>query len=369
MLLKNLKRTSLRVCKQLGLFRMVRESQWRRSRLLILGYHGVSLEDEHEWDVSLYMSMRDLEARLKILKKDNYAVLPLAEALGRLYRNDLPERSVVLTFDDGYYDFYKQAHPLLSAYGFPSTVYLTTFHCYYNRPIFGLVCPYLLWKRRGQIVDAPPPLESGLKFDLRSEEGREAAMTEIWRYSDGHKLSAEEKDEFARGLAEHLRLDYDEILEKRLLHLMNTQEVAELAGAGVDFQLHTHRHYAPVNETLFHKEIDENRASIEEMTGKRAAHFCYPSGVHREQYLPWLADEKMVSATTCDAAFASSETNSLLLPRLVDHSSLALVEFESWLTGFARYVPARAVEGHAVYSTVNQSALIISAANSAALLS
>jgi peptidoglycan/xylan/chitin deacetylase (PgdA/CDA1 family) len=369
MLLKNVKRTSLQVCKKLGLFRMVRESRWRRGRLLILGYHGVSLEDEHEWDASLYMSQRDFEARLRILKKENCSVLPLGEAIERLYRNDLPERSVALTFDDGYYDFYRQASPMLSAYGFPSTVYLTTYHCYYNKPIFGLVCPYLLWKRRGQVIDAPPPLESGLKFDLRDAGGRDAAMAEIWKYSDGHRLSSEEKNEFARRLAEYLGLDYDEILEKRLLHLMNPQEVTEMAERGVDFQLHTHRHYAPVNERLFHKEIDENRAKLEELTGERAAHFCYPSGVHRPQYLPWLQDAEMVSATTCDAAFASSETNALLLPRLVDHSSLSPVEFESWLTGFAKYVPTRMLNGNAQYPTANQSALIISAANSAALLS
>lgn len=325
----------------------MRESRWRKERLLILGYHGISLEDEHEWDTSLYMSLPDFESRLRLLKKENYSVLPLREAIERLYRNDLPQRSVALTFDDGYYDFYKQAYPLIRAYDFPVTVYLTTFHCYYNRPIFGLVCPYLLWRKRGHIVDAPPPLASDLKLDLRTARGRKAAMTAIWKYADEHNLSAEEKDEFARSLAEHLELNYDEILKKRLLHLMNPQEVAELSAEGVDFQLHTHRHYAPVNETLFHREISENRTSIEEMTGARATHFCYPSGVHRPQYLPWLKDEKMTSATTCEPAFASSETDALLLPRLVDHCGLAPIEFEGWLTGFSSFIPSKDEHNHA----------------------
>lgn len=325
---------------------MVRESRWRRERLLILAYHGVALEDEHEWDASLYMSRSDFASRMEFLKKENYSVLPLTEAVERLYRNDLPERSVVLTFDDGYYDFYRQAYPVIRSYDFPVTVYLTTFHCYYNKPIFGLVCPYLLWRKRGHLVNAPPPMDSHLKLDLRSVEGLEAAMTAIWEYADEHRLSAEQKNDFAHKLAEHLGLDYDEILEKRLVHLMKPEEVAELASAGVDFQLHTHRHHAPVNETLFHKEIGENRARVEEMTGTRAAHFCYPSGVHRPQYLPWLADEKMISATTCDPAFATSETNALLLPRLVDHCGLARIEFESWLTGFASFVPVKANHNH-----------------------
>jgi peptidoglycan/xylan/chitin deacetylase (PgdA/CDA1 family) len=38
----------------------------------------------------------------------------------------LPERAVVLTFDDGFEDFYRQALPLLDRYGFTATLYVTT---------------------------------------------------------------------------------------------------------------------------------------------------------------------------------------------------------------------------------------------------
>jgi peptidoglycan/xylan/chitin deacetylase (PgdA/CDA1 family) len=39
---------------------------------------------------------------------------------------DLPERPVVLTFDDGYGDFYSQAMPLLKQHGFTATLFMTT---------------------------------------------------------------------------------------------------------------------------------------------------------------------------------------------------------------------------------------------------
>jgi peptidoglycan/xylan/chitin deacetylase (PgdA/CDA1 family) len=39
---------------------------------------------------------------------------------------ELPERPVVLTFDDGYGDFYTQALPLLKQHGFTATVFQTT---------------------------------------------------------------------------------------------------------------------------------------------------------------------------------------------------------------------------------------------------
>src|ERR1700741_4081667 len=39
---------------------------------------------------------------------------------------ELPERPVVLTFDDGYGDFYSQALPLLKQHGFTGTLFMTT---------------------------------------------------------------------------------------------------------------------------------------------------------------------------------------------------------------------------------------------------
>ena len=38
----------------------------------------------------------------------------------------LPDRTVVLTFDDGYEDFHRRAMPLLDRYGFTATVFVTT---------------------------------------------------------------------------------------------------------------------------------------------------------------------------------------------------------------------------------------------------
>ena len=38
----------------------------------------------------------------------------------------LPDRAVVLTFDDGFEDFHRQALPLLARYGFTASLYVTT---------------------------------------------------------------------------------------------------------------------------------------------------------------------------------------------------------------------------------------------------
>lgn len=77
------------------------------------------------------------------------------------------------------------------------------------------------------------------------------------------------------------------------------------------------------------------------MTGRRATHFCYPSGIFDEAFFPWLEDLGVVSATTCDPGFSSRESNRMQLPRLVDTMPLSGIEFEGWLTGIAAAMPRR----------------------------
>ncbi len=344
---RSLRRAALAALKTCGAFGAVRESSWRRARLLILCYHGIALDDEDEWRPHLYLSPRVFERRLDILERSKYSILPLAEALDRLYKNDLPPRSVALTFDDGTYDFYAQAFPCLKQRGFPVTVYLTTYYSEAQLPIFNLICSYMLWKARSRgSVDLK---EFGVQrpIALDSSESREAAVNEILRSAQAQGLSGKQKDEVARQIAERLNIDYDDLRRRRILQLMNPQEVTQLATQSVDFQLHTHRHRTPENEDLFRHEIRDNRAHIAGIVPGERRHFCYPSGAWRPEFVGWLQQEGMISATTCDTGFATAESDALLLPRFVDTSVRTDLEFESWLDGVGYFLSRRRRARHA----------------------
>ncbi len=336
-----MKRALLKGMRGARVFELFAGSRWRRDRLLILCYHGVSLLDEHEWDDALYISPGLFESRMATLKNGGYSVLPLGEALARLRAGSLPNRSVTITFDDGVWDFYHQAYPILKKYGFPATVYLTTYYCNYNRPVFTVFCSYLLWKARGKTVEANPSLGLEQKPDLGAAEGRERASEAIVAFANRHGLSGQARDELARELALYLGLPYDELVQKRILHIMRPDEVSELASAGIGFELHTHRHRAPQQQSLFEREIEDNRMWIQKMTGKTAVHFCYPSGESRSEFFPWLQQLGVLSATTCIPGFATSQSDPFLLPRLVDVTSLSDVEFEGWLAGVSSFFPRR----------------------------
>ena len=335
-IVRALRVSSLAVLKTCGAFDRLRDSRWRDQRLLLLCYHGISLEDEHLWRPATYISPQLFDQRLALIAQGGYQVLPLTEAVERLYAASLPARSVVLTFDDGTYDFYKQAFPRLKKYGFPATVYQTTYYCDYDRPIFHLICSYILWKRRGQVLHADTLLGLPRVLDLRTEASRRAIVVELVTRARDQNWTEQQKNRLSEQLAIAVGLDFPELVRQRVLQLMRPDEIAQLAQAGVDFQLHTHRHRTPLNEDLFRREICQNRRRLQSMIGEKSTnHFCYPSGVYELEFLPWLQAERVVSATTCDPGLASRTSNPLLLPRFVDTSNCTTLEFEAWLSGTA----------------------------------
>jgi peptidoglycan/xylan/chitin deacetylase (PgdA/CDA1 family) len=317
----------------------VHSSAWRRSRLLILCYHGIALEDEHQWKPLLYVSPAWFRARLECLRRHRSAVLPLGEAIQRLYAGTLPARSVVLTFDDGFHDFYEAAWPILKEFSLPGTVYQTTYYSEFNRPVFDLICGYLLWKSPKPRLAWPGVIEEAI--DLCSD-GRSRAAAAIGDYCIRARLSGPQKDDVILELAERLGVDMTGILRRRLLHLMDGQELREIAAGGIDVQLHTHRHRVPGERERLWAEIDQNRESIERVTGRKATHFCYPSGVTFPGLPEWLRQRGVVSATTCRAGLASRHTDPFLLPRVLDSCALTENEFLGWLTGIAGFLPQRA---------------------------
>jgi len=63
---------------------------------------------------------------IRKLHERGYQAFSLSEAADFLHRGDsFPDRSFVLTFDDGYQSVYKEVFPILNRYGMRATIFLT----------------------------------------------------------------------------------------------------------------------------------------------------------------------------------------------------------------------------------------------------
>ena len=95
------------------------------NHISILMYHQVGDFPRMDAHRSTYCHYRRFAAQMAYLHRFGYHVLRLGDALDALRgARPIPPRAVVLTFDDGYENFYEHAYPALARYGFPAMVYL-----------------------------------------------------------------------------------------------------------------------------------------------------------------------------------------------------------------------------------------------------
>lgn len=85
-MLKRAKTGVLRLAEVMGATQLLSASTWRRRRLLILCYHGVSKYDEHEWS-DLYISPETFRHRLELLVRFRCNVLSLGSGDSSSERN------------------------------------------------------------------------------------------------------------------------------------------------------------------------------------------------------------------------------------------------------------------------------------------
>lgn len=87
----------------------------------VLNYHQVNLDQHTPLTISPY----EFETQLSYLRQEGYhAITPRQLADYVEYGQPLPDKPIVITFDDGYMDNYQEAYPLLEKYGFKATFFV-----------------------------------------------------------------------------------------------------------------------------------------------------------------------------------------------------------------------------------------------------
>ncbi|WP_037358230.1 polysaccharide deacetylase family protein [Selenomonas sp. oral taxon 892] len=87
----------------------------------VLNYHQVEPKDGNP----LTLWPEQFEAQMEYLAAEGYTTITIDEMMDALENGtSLPEKSVIITFDDGYADNYEYAYPILKKYGFKATIFL-----------------------------------------------------------------------------------------------------------------------------------------------------------------------------------------------------------------------------------------------------
>lgn len=87
----------------------------------VLCYHGIEPNGNND----LLLEPKKFREQLKYLKDNGYTPITLSELYGYLKEDKaIPEKSVLITFDDGYKSFYANAFPILKEFNFLASVFM-----------------------------------------------------------------------------------------------------------------------------------------------------------------------------------------------------------------------------------------------------
>lgn len=128
-------------------------------QLPILMYHYLSHPPAgaDKYRVDLSVTPEHFAQQLDYLAGAGYHVITLDDLIYALTRGrPLPSKPVIITFDDGYEDFYRNAFPILKAHHMTATVFLITDFLNNNRP------GYMNWAQVKKLQQA------GIKFGAHS---------------------------------------------------------------------------------------------------------------------------------------------------------------------------------------------------------
>jgi peptidoglycan/xylan/chitin deacetylase (PgdA/CDA1 family) len=153
----------------------------KKGRIPILMYHSISTEAENAAHPYFFMNTAPavFEAHMKYLFENNYRTISIDEACNCLTtKSQGSAKQVVITFDDGYRNFFTEAMPILSKYNFTATVFLATeFVGDNNKKFNGIDC--LNWQEVRELLGCRinigshtihhPKLDSLAANDVRRE--------------------------------------------------------------------------------------------------------------------------------------------------------------------------------------------------------
>lgn len=335
--LKKLRRTLREVQKQLS------------SKALILMYHRIAEEKVDPWE--LCVTPKNFAEHLDVLKNEARPV-SLRQMSQAHKQGKIPDRSVVVTFDDGYVDNLYSAKPLLEKYDIPATVFVAGGHIGHEREYW--------WDELERIFLRPGTLPEKLTLridgkNLQWELGEYAnySEAEYQRYSDWtvdwqegptirqslyfslhqllQPLRETERNKVMDGLLAWADVNPVQRLTRRALSY--DELILLKKGDSIEIGSHTMTHpfLSSLPKKIQQKEIRQSKILLEECIGQPVTSFAYPYGNYSPETVEIVREMGFDCACSTINENVWRRSNRFLLPRVgVENSDGE--QFLKWLS-------------------------------------
>ncbi len=217
---------------------------WLNNKIPILVYHRVVPVPLPESRHKIWVDAQNFKRQMNFLASRGFNTISL-DILVSAFKGicPLPEKPIILTFDDGYKDNYLYAFPILKEYNFTATIFL--------------VSKYI-------------------------------GDTNQW-----DRISQEETVHSPHSIVHSI---------EEPINLLSIDEIREMVEYGITFGAHTvtHPHLQQLSEKKAFHEINQSKIKIEKIIGHEITSFCYPYGEVNPTIKQMVIEAGFDCACACD---------------------------------------------------------------------
>jgi peptidoglycan/xylan/chitin deacetylase (PgdA/CDA1 family) len=293
------------------------------SMLRILAYHRVDeLQARPDFDPALLSTTpAEFRAQAKYLK-EHYNVVSMDRVLNALKgASPLPDRSVLMTFDDAYQDFADHAWPVLRSLGLPVTLFVpTAFPDHPERSFW--------WDRLYNAFRSTPRRD-----EINAPFGRLSLGSPAQRFQS-HKRAKDHVKSLphfeAMSVVDQICRELEAPVQNNAV--LGWDALRRLAGEGVTLGSHTRNHplLNRIDPESAYAEVSGSLSDLKREIGSAPPVFAYPSGGYDEAAVAELRRLDIGVAVTTDAGIDDLNSADRLRLRRINvgkRTSLALFRF------------------------------------------
>jgi len=286
---------------------------------------GASVEDGIQ--AGMYVEVPTFQSHLAFLQR-YFEILPLSQ-LGfpgsdTLFGSHTNKPLCFLTFDDGWYDFYTHAFPLLSRRRIPATVFLPT-------EFIGTTD----WFWTDRLASLLYQQHTSTRYEPQNHKASSRMVNRLLNFDGSFESRLESSIHFLKGF----NLDQIEEAITELSTLWNTipnipgpafltwSQVREMAGTEfITFGSHTANHQilTTLNDKQIRHELDRAR---EDLLAQKAVTipfipFCYPNGNHTPNIARMVMNAGYNLAVTTSRGWNTRGADPFTLKRISIHQDM-----------------------------------------------
>lgn len=289
----------------------------RQAKCIVLCYHKVcDLESD---PLQLSVSKKNFEAHIKHLK-EKYNIIRLQDLISHLQKREVPNNSIVITFDDGYADNLYNARPILEKYNAPATIFVTSGMVNSNREFWWDGLEHIFLSNKGfqnkYLAFNTPSIE--LKFTINNWIDAKNAYTQI--HDHLLKMNSLERNELMNYLFDWAGISNEACPTHRIVTSDELRSICE--GDLIEIGSHgiTHSRLSSLNFNEQKREINESNEMLSDIIGGKIYNFSYPFGSHSDfskATIKILADSEYTGALTNIQGNVYNDSSRYNIPRRI----------------------------------------------------